>query len=154
LEADVSMVASGSPVTVSPAHTTWLHGHAGRILLILGAVAGCAFALWYLVFDKAVTVYPVVRSDLVQSVVATGQVMTPQRTSIAAEVTGRVVRVPVAEGQTVRKGKYWLNWTKSTSLRRLRRRRRRSPKRMPRLRTSDGRRCRSPNRRSLRRGRT
>ena len=103
-EASVTVAASPSPETVAPARTTWLREHAGRVLLIVGAVAACAIALWYLVFDKAVTVYPVLRSDLAQSVVATGQVITPQRTSIASEVTGRVARVPVAEGQTVRKG--------------------------------------------------
>jgi HlyD family secretion protein len=44
------------------------------------------------------------RSDLVQSVVASGRLITPQRVSVGTEVTGRVARIPVEEGQNVRKG--------------------------------------------------
>lgn len=71
------------------------------MLLLVVAVG---IAVWYLVLDKAVATYTVVRGDLLQSVVASGQVITPARASIAAEVTGRVTRVPVAEGDTVRRG--------------------------------------------------
>lgn len=67
-------------------------------------VAAVGIAVWYLVLDKAVGTYTVVRGDLLQSVVASGQVITPARASIAAEITGRVVSVPVAEGDTVKRG--------------------------------------------------
>jgi HlyD family secretion protein len=40
----------------------------------------------------------------VQTVVASGRVTTPQRVSVGAIVTENVTRVPVAEGQTVRRG--------------------------------------------------
>ncbi len=44
----------------------------------------------------------VVRRDFVQAVVASGHVETPHRVDIGAQITGTVVRVPVAEGQSVR----------------------------------------------------
>jgi HlyD family secretion protein len=79
----------------------WLRAHIGQIGTLLTVAVVAAIAAWFLVFDKAVAVYTVARGDLVQSVVASGQVITPQRASIAAEVTGRVARVPVDEGQAV-----------------------------------------------------
>ncbi len=45
-----------------------------------------------------------VRADLLQTVVASGRAMSPRRVHVGAVVTGRVVRIPVAEGQSVRKG--------------------------------------------------
>ncbi|HSQ82421.1 MAG TPA: efflux RND transporter periplasmic adaptor subunit [Casimicrobiaceae bacterium] len=75
-----------------------------KLTIALLVVLGAAAAVWYLVLDKAVGTYTVVRGDLLQSVVASGQVITPARASIAAEITGRVVSVPVAEGDTVRRG--------------------------------------------------
>lgn len=77
------------------------HAVALGVALVV-AIAGGTL-VWFRVFDRAVDVYSVVRGDLVQSVVASGQVVTPQRASIASEVTGRVVRVPVSEGDTVRR---------------------------------------------------
>jgi len=46
----------------------------------------------------------VVRGDIVQTVVASGRVMTPQRASVSAVVTERVARIPVQEGQSVKRG--------------------------------------------------
>ena len=46
----------------------------------------------------------VVRRDFVQTVVATGRVENPHRMDIGAQITGTVLRVPVAEGQAVRAG--------------------------------------------------
>ena len=83
----------------------WLHRHWLRVVVTLGIGIVCAgFAARNLLFGTSVPVYIVVRSELVQSVVASGRVMTPQRVSIAAEAAGRVVRVPVAEGQRVSHG--------------------------------------------------
>ena len=48
--------------------------------------------------------HEVTRGDLVQAVVASGRVTTPQRVSVGAVVTEVVARIPVEEGQTVRKG--------------------------------------------------
>ncbi len=44
------------------------------------------------------------RGDIVQTVVASGRVMTPQRVSVGAVVTERVARIPVEEGQSVKRG--------------------------------------------------
>lgn len=46
----------------------------------------------------------VLRRDLVQSVVASGHVQTPHRLDVGAQITGTVLRVPVAEGQAVQAG--------------------------------------------------
>ena len=81
----------------------WLRSHALQSAAVLVAALGAGLAVWYFVLDKSVGTYTVVRGDLVQSVVASGQVITPQRASIAAETTARVVRVPVAEGDTVKR---------------------------------------------------
>jgi HlyD family secretion protein len=80
-----------------------LRAHAWSIASALVLVVAGAGFLWFRVIDKPVGVYTVVRGDLVQSVVASGQVITPQRASIASEVTGRVARVPVEDGDTVRR---------------------------------------------------
>lgn len=44
------------------------------------------------------------RSDIVQSVVASGRVATPYRVDIGSQVTGTVAEVPVEQGQTVKTG--------------------------------------------------
>lgn len=83
----------------------WLRRHWLRVVVTLGIGIVCAgFAARNLLFGSSVPVYIVVRSDLAQSVVASGQVITPERAYIAAEATGRVVRVPVEEGQRVSHG--------------------------------------------------
>ncbi len=46
----------------------------------------------------------VLRRDFVQTVVASGRVETPHRVDVGAQITGTVVRVPVAEGQNVKAG--------------------------------------------------
>ena len=44
------------------------------------------------------------RTDLVQSIVSSGRIVTPRRVSIGSVVTDRVIAVPVAEGQRVTRG--------------------------------------------------
>lgn len=56
------------------------------------------------ILGASVAMCSVVRGDLVQTVVASGRVVNPQRVSVAALVTESVVRVPVEEGQSVRRG--------------------------------------------------
>lgn len=75
--------------------------HALGLLL---AVVAAAYALPRLLFGPVVPVVPVVQRDFVQSVVASGRVQTPHRIDIGAQITGTVIAVPVAEGQTVRAG--------------------------------------------------
>jgi HlyD family secretion protein len=86
-----------SPQTHTRRH--WL-----RWFLLLSVVALAAFALAGFLRGPKVAVYQAVRSDLVQTIVASGKVTTPQRVEVGSQVTGRVAAIPVAEGQTVRGG--------------------------------------------------
>ncbi|WP_309374637.1 efflux RND transporter periplasmic adaptor subunit [Rhodoferax sp.] len=45
-----------------------------------------------------------IQRDFLQTVVASGHVETPHRADIGVQITGVVVRIPVAEGQTVKAG--------------------------------------------------
>lgn len=69
-------------------------------LLVLGAAA---YAARDIVLGTPVAVLHASRENLLQTVVASGRVMSPRRVHIGAVVTGRVLRIPVAEGQRVKK---------------------------------------------------
>lgn len=71
------------------------------VLLAAGAIG---FLSRDLILGKAVETYAATRGDLLQTVVASGRIMTPQRVSIAAMITERVAFIPVQEGQRVRRG--------------------------------------------------
>jgi HlyD family secretion protein len=73
-------------------------------LLTVLAIAGIGYASRNLILGSPVPAYEAVRSDLTQTVVASGRVITPQRISVGTEVTGRVARIPVKEGQSVTRG--------------------------------------------------
>jgi HlyD family secretion protein len=75
-----------------------------RGLLIALAVVVASFALRNVILGKPVETYEAARSDLVQTVVASGRIATPQRVSVGAVITGRVTRIPVKEGQSVKRG--------------------------------------------------
>jgi HlyD family secretion protein len=75
-----------------------------RGLLIAFVLAAAGFALRNVILGKPVEAVQAVRSDLVQSVVASGRIMTPQRVAVGAVITGRVERIPVQEGQSVKSG--------------------------------------------------
>lgn len=75
-----------------------------RTLPVLVVVAAAALALPRALHGPVVAAVPVVQRDFVQSVVASGRVQTPHRVEIGAQITGTVVRVPVAEGQVVSAG--------------------------------------------------
>ena len=74
----------------------------GAVGLLAVAVAG--FALRNVIFGAPIETHEAVRGDLVQTVVASGRIMTPQRISVGAVITERIARIPVAEGQSVRSG--------------------------------------------------
>ncbi len=57
-----------------------------------------------LILGKPVDAYSATISELTQTVVASGRVITPQRIIIASETIGRVNLIPVLEGQTVKRG--------------------------------------------------
>lgn len=75
-----------------------------RAVFALGTLALVAFLLRDMLFGPEVAVREAMRGPVVQTVVASGRVMTPQRVSIASVITAGVVRIPVDEGQTVRRG--------------------------------------------------
>nr|WP_245422417.1 efflux RND transporter periplasmic adaptor subunit [Alsobacter soli] len=68
----------------------------------VAALMGLGLARWY--FGPEVTAYPVVKADLVKTVVASGHVETPYRVDIGSQITGVVDEVLVDEGQTVKRG--------------------------------------------------
>ena len=75
------------------------------LLVLLGAIG--AFAAGG---DKATTVRiePVERRDIVESVTASGQVEPRTKVDISADITGRIVRLAVQEGQEVTRGQFLL----------------------------------------------
>jgi HlyD family secretion protein len=74
------------------------------IAAVTFAVAAVAVGAWRLSAGPAVGAYAVERTDLLQTVVASGRVESPRRVEIGSPVTGTVVSVPVAEGQSVAAG--------------------------------------------------
>jgi len=81
-----------------------LAGLRARLWWILGALAGIALAIYFgtpYVFGPVVAAERVQRHDIVQTVVASGQVQTPYRVNVGSQVVGIVADVPVEEGQTV-----------------------------------------------------
>jgi HlyD family secretion protein len=83
---------------------SWLRRWWLRLILAAIVAALGGRKLVELVRGPLVPVVVVERKDLVQSVVATGRIVTPQRTDIAAQITARVVAVPAREGQAVKAG--------------------------------------------------
>jgi HlyD family secretion protein len=75
-----------------------------RALLAAAVVGGGGWLLRDVVLGTPTEIAPVTRGELLQTVVASGRVMTPQRVSIGAVITERVARIPVEEGQRVRRG--------------------------------------------------
>lgn len=71
---------------------------------VLLALAALSLAARNLIFGTPVETYQATRGDLVQTVVASGRVITPRRVSVGSVITERVARVPVEEGQSVRRG--------------------------------------------------
>jgi HlyD family secretion protein len=74
----------------------------GLVIALVVTVAG--FALRNVILGTPVETAQAVRGDLIHTVVASGRIMTPQRVSVGAVITGRVARIPVREGQGVRSG--------------------------------------------------
>jgi HlyD family secretion protein len=88
----------GTIVASWPA-VAWLrrHGRVAAVALVAAAIAVPVAPR--LLFGPEVQVTPVVRRDLVQSVVASGRVEAPHRVTLGVPITGTVQRVAVAEGQ-------------------------------------------------------
>jgi HlyD family secretion protein len=75
----------------------------GWLALGLAVAVGLAFASRDLVLGEPVAAFEATRGDMVQTVVASGRIITPRRISVGAVITERVVRIPVDEGQTVKR---------------------------------------------------
>ena len=88
----------------SSSNTSSTRARLGWALFGFLALLAAGFLLRDLVLGEPVEAYAARRSDLVQTVVASGHIITPQRVSIGAVVTERVARIPVDEGQAVRRG--------------------------------------------------
>ena len=79
---------------------TWLM-MAGGVVLVLTLTL---YLLRNAILGTPTPVYAATSGELVQTVVASGRVVSPQRITIALQSTGRVLRVAVAQGQTVQQG--------------------------------------------------
>lgn len=83
---------------------SWLRRWRWRLLGLLAALAAALYLLAPRMLGPVVAPIPVIRGDLVASVVATGRVETPHRVTIASQITGTIADIPVAEGQEVEAG--------------------------------------------------
>ena len=83
------------------------------------AFAVAAVALYFLrnvLWGLPTTVYAATSGELVQSVVASGRVISPKRVTLALQGSGRVLRVAVAEGQAVVAGQLLIELDNSDTL--------------------------------------
>jgi HlyD family secretion protein len=123
-EAGSNTTAAQKPVVATPdatdtpkqrpawsASTWWKLGVAALVTLTL-----VAYLMRNVVLGTPTAVYAATSGELVQSVVASGRVISPQRVNVALQGTGRVVRVAVVEGQTVQQGELLIELDNSDSL--------------------------------------
>lgn len=86
---------------------TFLRQFVANKWLLAALLAALVVAAWFVMrwfVGPEVVVYPVVRGDLVKTVVASGHVETPFRVNIGSQITGTVDEVLVDEGQIVKQG--------------------------------------------------
>ncbi len=78
-----------------------------RRWIVAAGIAAVVLA-WFvgrpIILGPVVAVAPIMRADLVQTLVASGHIETPYRVSIGSQITGVVSRIPVSEGQAVQQG--------------------------------------------------
>jgi HlyD family secretion protein len=77
------------------------------LIATLAAIGISALAWIYgapLVLGPVVTVTPVIRTNLVQTLVTSGHIETPFRVLVSSRIGGVVARIPVSEGDTVAAG--------------------------------------------------
>ena len=83
--------------------------------LALVVIAMTLYLLRNVLLGTPSAVYAATSGELVQSVVASGRVISPQRVTVALQGTGRVLRVAVAEGQAVEAGQLLIELDNSDS---------------------------------------
>ena len=98
-----------APQTKSP--RTWLKIFLAAVLLL----ALSLYLLRNLLLGTPTDVYAATQGELVQTVVASGRVISPQRISVALQGAGRVLRVAVAQGQAVQQGQLLIELDNSDS---------------------------------------
>ena len=84
------------------ARKLWAHKWFALWVLVLGGLGG--LEAMRVILGPGVVVDPVIRGNLVQTVVASGHVETPYRVEIGSQITGTVTEVLVQEGQQVAMG--------------------------------------------------
>ena len=90
--------SSAKATTLAP--RTWFKLGATAVLLVAAAL----YLLQNMIWGTPTNVYAATSGELLQTVVASGRVVSPQRISVALQGSGRVLRVAVAEGQAVQAG--------------------------------------------------
>ena len=92
---------------------------ASRWIAIIAAAVAMSAAVWIygapLVLGPVVVPIPVIRADLVQTLVASGHVETPFRITVSSQVSGIVAKVSVAAGDKVKVGDLLILLDDSTS---------------------------------------
>ncbi len=78
----------------------WLLIGLGIALVLVAAL----YLLRNVLLGTPTPVYTATQAELVQTVVASGRVVSPQRVTVALQGSGRVLRVAVSEGQAVERG--------------------------------------------------
>ncbi len=96
--------------TAWSAATWWKLGAAAVVILAL-----LAYLMRNVVLGTPTAVLAATSGELVQTVVASGRVTSPQRVNVALQGTGRVTRVAVVEGQTVQQGQLLIELDTSDS---------------------------------------
>ena len=96
--------AAASGLSTQADKPSFLRKHRWQALgaLIVIAVLGALAVRWWL--GPQVTTESILRRDLIQTVVASGHVEAPHRVNVGAQITDKVLRIPVAEGQSVKAG--------------------------------------------------
>ena len=90
---------------------TWIKISAAGLLATLLAL----YFFRNVLIGTPTDVYAVTSGELLQSVVASGRIISPQRITIALQGSGRVLRVAVSEGQTVKSGQVLIELDNSDS---------------------------------------
>jgi len=84
-------------------------------VLALLVLALALYLLRNILLGTPINVYAATSGELVQSVVASGRIVSPQRVTVALQGSGRVQRVAVAEGQKVEAGQLLIELDNSDS---------------------------------------
>jgi HlyD family secretion protein len=110
-KADASAPSAAIPARTHTAPASIFKRWRKPLSLAILAIGVLLYLLRDSLIGTPVETVPVVRGDLVQTIVASGRVATPQRVSVSAEATGRVAAVPVGEGQRVKRDQLLIKLT-------------------------------------------